>query len=288
MTSGRLPVRPTRLSATQRPRERRRKRRTEYIVQGVFKALDILEAFTPGQVKLGTLEIAALLGQPRETTLHYLKTLERRAYLEYAPDSGTYSLGIKTFEFANVFLHHLRLEREARPFLQRLAAESDETAYVAVRVGNSVNYLQACEASRPVRFVPRIGRPIPAQATAGGKIHLAFGALGGLEQVVSTIPLLPLTTKTITDRAALLDSLQASVESGYAVDDQETEMGVRCVAAPVFDHTSLTVAAMGLSGPAERLPMERIKGELASLVMEMGRRLSIRLGYSRTYRGIES
>ncbi|MCI0409128.1 MAG: IclR family transcriptional regulator C-terminal domain-containing protein [Acidobacteria bacterium] len=109
---------------------------------------------------------------------------------------------------------------------------------------------------------------------------MAFGALGGLAQVVSTMPLPPLTTKTITDRAALLDSLQGSVESGYAVDDQETEIGVRCVAAPVFDHTRRMVAAMGLSGPAERLPIERIKGELASLVMEVGSRLSIRLGYS--------
>ncbi len=258
----------------------RRRNREDYIVHEVFKALDTLEAFGPQCKELGLSEIAATLALPSKAALRYLKTLERRGYLSQDPERGTYSLGIKTLETANVFFRHLRLGREANRFLDELVAASNETAYLAVIDGPSVTYLEALETSRTLRVTPRIGPPIPIHSSAAGKVHLAFGPRDRVGELIRALRLPPLTRRTMTDSNTLREYLRVAAERGYAVDDEETEVGVRCVATPVLDQSCQIVAAIGLTGPAERLPLQRIEGELAPLVKEAGAALSRRLGYS--------
>jgi DNA-binding IclR family transcriptional regulator len=242
-------------------------------------ALDILEAFAPGRDELGLSEIAVRLGLSHEVAFRHLKTLEARDYLRHDPERGTYSLGLKTFEVASVFLHHLRLGRKARRFLSELAAASDETAYVAVRDGPRVTYLQVRETNRIVRVVTRLGQPIPLHSSAAGKAHVAFWPPDQVADVLRRAPLPSFTGKTMTDPRALEEDLHASAERGYAIDDEETLSGVRCIAAPVFDHSKQVVAGIGLSGPVERFSARRIEEELATLLRSVSAALSKRLGH---------
>ncbi|MGH7370201.1 MAG: IclR family transcriptional regulator [Candidatus Methylomirabilaceae bacterium] len=258
--------------------QRQRKDPSGYVIQRVLQALDVLEAFRPGYTELGVAEIAAHLRLSREVALRSLSTLERRRYLEHHPERGTYSLGVKAFELACVFLHHRQLDREAEPLLDDLAIASDETAYVAVRDGPRVTYLQMRETSRAVRVATRLGQPIPLHSSAAGKVHLAFGRLDRAAEVARA-GLPAFTGKTMTDFRAFEDDLDASAERGYAIDDEETVSGVRCVAAPVFDHSDRIVAGIGLSAPAERLPIGRIESDLAPLLQRAAGALSHQLGY---------
>jgi IclR family KDG regulon transcriptional repressor len=260
---------------------RRARDRRAYLVQGLSYALDILEAFGPGHEELGLSDIAARLGLSPEVAVRHLKTLERRAYLRHDTERGTYSLGLKTFEVGSIFLHHLHLDREASPFLSDLAAASDETAYLAVMDGAGVSYLQTRETHRMVRVQLPIGRRIPLHSSAAGKVHLAFRPLDRVADMADHGRLLSFTSKTMTDPSALEEDLHASAERGYAIDDEETVAGVRCVAAPIFDHSNEIVAGIGITSPADRLPAERIEQELAWLIKDVSAELSKRLGYRR-------
>jgi len=257
--------------------QRQQKDRNSYVIQSVLQALDILEAFHPEQAGIGVAEIAARLGLSREATLRYLSTLERRRYLDHDLERGTYSLGVKALELACIFLHHRQLGREAEPFLDELAAASDETAYVAVRDGPRATYLHIRETSRTVRVATRLGQPIPLHSSAAGKVHLAFEPLDRVAEVTRA-GLPAFTGNTMTDPRALEEDLHASAERGYAIDDQETLSGVRCVAAPVFDHSNQIVAGIGMSGPVERFSAKRIEQELATLLRDVSAGLSKRLG----------
>ncbi len=274
-----IPLPARMLTASRRNGQPRRRARGEYAILAVLRALDILEAFGPGQQELGVAELAAELGLHREATLRSLKTLERRSYVSCDPDRGTYSLGMKAFEVAGVFLHHLQLGREAQPFLNELAANTGETAYLAVMDGPGVTYLRTRETSHTLRVACRIEQQIPMHSSAAGKVHLAFGWQDRVAELAREGRLRAFTGKTLIDSAALEDHLQKSAERGYAVDDEETEQGVRCIAAPVFDHSNQIVSGIGLTVPIERLPVGSIEVKLSPLVKEVGSRLSHRLGY---------
>jgi DNA-binding IclR family transcriptional regulator len=258
---------------------RRRKDPNGYLIRRVLQALDILEAFHPGNSELGVAEISAHLRVSRKIALPFLRTLERRGYVEHNPERSTYSLGMKAFEVACVFLHHVRLGREAQPFLNELTARTGETAYFAVRDGHGVTYLRTRETSHALRVTCRVGQRIPMHSSAAGKVHLAFGQQARVVELVKKGWIRALTPKTLIDSAALEDHLRASAERGYAIDDEETTPGVRCIAAPVFDHSNQIVGGIGLTVPIERLPIGSIEVKLSPLLKEVGSRLSHRLGY---------
>lgn len=273
------PFTPPRSVGRREGRLRQCRDRRVYLVQGLSQALDILEAFAQGREELGLSEIAARLGLSHAVTFRHLRTLEGRAYLRHDPKRGTYSLGLKTFEVASIFLHHLRLGRQAGRFLSELVDACDETAYLAVMSGPDVSYLQTRETRRMVRVQPPIGRRVPLHSSAAGKVHLAFRPFDRVADLAGHGRLLSFTDNTMTDPSALEADLHASAERGYAIDDEETVSGVRCVAAPVFDHSDRIIAGIGLSGPAERLPMKRIEQELAWLIKDVSVGLSKRLGF---------
>ncbi len=135
------------------------------------------------------------------------------------------------------------------------------------------------ETSQTVRIVPRLGHRLPAYCTASGKIQLAFESRDHLAQIFVGRPLKKHTTNTIDNFEKLLSHLKEVARLGYAVDDQELEEGIRCVAAPVKDYSHRVVAGLGLAGPVSRFSMERIEKELVPLVKKAASKLSQRLGY---------
>ncbi|MGH7774018.1 MAG: IclR family transcriptional regulator [Candidatus Binatia bacterium] len=259
--------------------DHRKKEKAEYTVQSVDRALDILESFDYNDEELGVTELATRLKLHKNNVFRLLATLEVRRYIEQDKKNGNYRLGIKTFEIANVFLHHLGLRRQARPILEDLVDRCDETAYLAVLDGSDVLYILMHETSQTVRIVPRLGRRLPVHCTAAGKAQLAFESADRLRLLFKDSPLPKLTERTITNYEAFREHLRDVSKAGFAVDNEEFEAGVRCIAAPVKDYSHKVVASVGLSGPLSRFSLERIEKELAPLVKEAGEKLSERLGY---------
>ena len=259
--------------------EHRKKEKAEYIVQSVDRALDILESLDYNVEELGVTELAKRLSLHKNNVFRLLATLEIRGYIEQDRKTGNYRLGLKTFEIGNVFLYHLGLRRQARPILEELVSKCNETAYLAVTDGPDVVYVLMQETSHTVRVIPRLGHRLPAHCTASGKVQLAFESKDRLLELFKDRPLRRLTDNTITDLDRLQEHLTEVTRRGFAVDTEELEYGVRCVAAPVRDYSHKVVAGVVLSGPVSRFPLDRIQNELVPLVKEAGAKISQRLGY---------
>jgi len=259
--------------------EYRRKEKSEYVVQSVDRALDILEAFNYNEEELGVTELSQKLNLHKNNVFRLLATLETRGYIEQDEKTGNYRLGIKIFEVANVFLHHLGLRRQARPILEELVSKCNETAYLAVTEGTDVVYVLMQETTHTVRVIPRLGHRLPAYCTASGKIQLAYESQDHLHELFKGHPLPKRTANTINDLDRLLEQFAQVARQGFALDNEELEEGVCCVAAPVRDYTHKVVAAVALSGPASRFSSERVLNDLVPLVNEAGAKISQRLGY---------
>ncbi len=266
--------------------EHRRKEKSEYVVQSVDRALDILEAFNYNEEELGVTELSHKLNLHKNNVFRLLATLETRGYIEQDKKTGNYRLGIKIFEVANVFLHHLGLRRQARPILEELVGKCNETAYLAVTDGMEVVYVLMHETSHTVRVIPRLGHRLPAYCTASGKVQLAYESQDRLLQLLKDRPLRKLTRNTITDLDRLREHLTDVSQQGFAVDNEELEDGVCCVAAPVRDYSHRVVAGVGLSGPMSRFSPERIQNDLVPLVKEAGVKISQRLGFEISAEGL--
>lgn len=262
--------------------DHRKKEKAEYLVQSVDRALDILESFDYQAGELGVTELAEKLHLPKNNVFRLLATLEVRGYIEQDKKTANYRLGMKSFEVANVFLHHLGFRRQARPIIEELVAQCDETAYLAVLNGSEVIYVLVQDTSQMVRVASFPGRRLPVHCTAAGKAQLAYESADRLDGILQDQPMRKLTENTITDPQAFREHLHKVARLGFAVDNEEYEPGVRCIAAPVRDYSRKVVASIGLSGPASRFSLERIEHELAPLVKTAAIKLSERLGYEAT------
>jgi len=257
-----------------------KKDKSEYIIQAVSHALDLLEQFHGDVDELGVTELSKRLKLHKNNVFRLLATLESRGYIEQNRATENYRLGLKSLELGQTFIKQMGLLRQAKPILEKLVAECNETSYVAIFKEGYIVYLDVVETDLTVRVVSRVGSRLPAHCTAAGKIHLAFMSE---EEIDAVLPaeLKGYTPTTITDRAALKKELQEVTEKGYAIDNEELDPGVRCVAAPIRDYTRRIVGAVSISGPSMRLNDERIEKELVPLVLNAGEELSTRLGFHR-------
>ena len=257
-----------------------KKAKSDYLIQSVSRALDILEAFAVGQEELGVTELSRKLKLHKNNVFRLLATLETRGYVDQDRDTGNYRLGMKTFEVASVFLHHLGLAKQAHPVLEQLAAETGETAYLAVLEGPWALCVDVVETSHAVRVVSQLGRRLPAHATALGKAQLALRPQEELEQLWKQHELTAVTPRTITDATRLAEELAQAAGEGGALEDEEHAPGVRGFAAPVRDYQKRVVGAIGVVGPVLRLTLERLHGEVAPRVRVAAQNVSKRLGYA--------
>src|SRR5262245_29416428 len=257
-----------------------KKAKSDYLIQSVSRALDILEAFTANEGELGVTELSRRLKLHKNNVFRLLATLETRGYVEQDKESGNYRLGMKTFEVATVFTHHLGLVRQARPVLEQLAQVTGEAAYLGVLEGPSVVCVDVVEATQPVRVVSHLGRRLPAHAVALGKAQLAFRSPEEREDLWKREAPASPTGRTIVEASRLADELVRVVEREWAVEDEEFEPGVRAVAAPVRDYARRVVGAIGVRGPAFRLSLERLETEVAPRIRAAARDVSKRLGFA--------
>ena len=247
-----------------------RKPKSAYLIRSVVRALDLLEAFVESDEALGVTDLAKKLGIHKNNAFRLLATLETRGYVRQEAATGRYRLGLKGFQLGQHVAKRLTPAYEARPILQGLVAQCDETAYLGVLDGASVVYVAMAETAQAIRIAPRLGARAPAWFTAHGVIQLAFLPREIVDEA--------LRAAQVPDPDEIRRLLAEAARRGYAVEDEDSKSGVRGIAAPVLNHEKQVVASLGLVGPAFRLTSGRIERELSSLVTRAARQLSTRLG----------
>jgi DNA-binding IclR family transcriptional regulator len=248
-------------------------------VQSVSRAFDILEALA-GSDDLGVSELATRTGLVPSTAHRLLATLAKRGYVSQRADSGRYALGYNLVELASGLEQGLaRLRRVARPHLEGVQRATEETTNLVVLDGDRVIYVDQVPGSRSVRMFTVVGAAALAHTTAAGKAILAFGPPETVGALYSDQDGLErLTPRTLTTVDALKEDLARTLKRGYAIDNEEHEEGVSCVAAPVLDRDGRPRAAISISAPTARV-LHPDTAELGALLREHADRISADLGH---------
>jgi len=246
-------------------------------LKSLRKAIRVLECFSLQEPRLSLSEIARRAKLPLSTAHRILATLREAGVVEQEGERDLYRLGLKLLELGSMVLANMEVHREALPIIEGLARESGETVHLGVFDGFGVVSIEKMDSPHGLASQITVGRSAPAYCTAVGKALLAFQPEAVLEHICQQ-GLTGYTRRTLTDPARLRKELEKVRTGGYAVDDEEHHSGVRCVAAPIRNHSGNVVASLSISGPAVRISKEAIPS-LAQRVREVAGKLSARLGY---------
>jgi DNA-binding IclR family transcriptional regulator len=250
-----------------------------YTVDAAAKALELLSAFSFREPRLSLAELATRTGIPRATAFRLLSTLEQSGFLQKI--HGAYQLGIKCFVLGNIVAGGLDLRETAHPHLVALRDATRETTQIAILDHWQVVYLERMLSPLPVGFMrSRAGAILPAYCTGLGKALLAFAPEQEVEAWAAKQKFAAITPRTITTAKRLLKDLRLVRERGYALDEEEREKGVCCIAAPVRNHTGDVVAAISVAGPTQRMPKTLVDSDVAAAVVAAANAISIDLGFS--------
>jgi DNA-binding IclR family transcriptional regulator len=238
----------------------------------------ILGAFT-GSPELRLSELSSLLKLSKSTAYRLLEAMRVHGLIARDTSSGRYRLGLRLFELGTRAVSGLELPRLAQPALEQLVEQTGETAQLGVLDGCDIIFVARAESPQALRMPSAVGRRTLAYCTGVGKVLLAHLPEEALRAYLASVTLDPRTTRTLSSPAALERDLRSVRARGYAVDDEEFCLGLRCVAAPIRDHTGAVVAGMSVAGPSSRVRREQVRG-IAGRVMEAAAEISRRLGYS--------
>jgi DNA-binding IclR family transcriptional regulator len=251
--------------------------RGRYTVDAAAKALELLTTFSFNELRLSLSDLAARTGIPRAMAFRLLSTLEGAGFV--VKENGDYRLGVKCFVLGNVAAANLDLRQVAFPHLSALRDLTGETTHIAVLDNWQVVYLERLPSPKPVGFMrSRPGAILPAHCTALGKVLLAHRDEAQVSAWAASQNFRASTANTITTRKRLIEELRATRARGYAVDEQEHELGVRCIAAPVRNHQGEVIAAISVAGPTERMPRVLVGSDTAKAVVAAAQEISIHLG----------
>jgi len=249
-----------------------------YSVRSVERALAVLKVLSVEESpNLAT--ISRSIGLPPSTTFRLLATLAAHGYVEQPPNSSHYRLGSACLALGDAFLKRNDLRQKAEDCLVDLRDRCGETVHLAVVEGEEVVYLLKLPGLHPIGLMSsRAGGRAPLYCTGLGKALLAFqGAEPGLPALMKKRKLRPFTKNTLTDLHRLETDLKRTRKRGYAVDNEEHEIGVACIAAPVFGNTSL-LAAVSVSGPAGRIRRQMKEAGLEQDVIRTAAEITSRMG----------
>ena len=247
-------------------------------IGSVQRAVDIVNLFDNQCPELGTTEIAKALGLHKSTVASLVYTLEANGYLRQNPNTRKYRLGFKLVERASAMLEQVEIRQVAYPFLLDLRNRWNETVNLAVLDENEIVYVERFLGTKALGMRSEVGYRAPAHSTALGKALLACYPIAHTQALLKQHGLRPITPKTITDPDQFCAELEKTREQGFAVDDEENEIGGRCVAVPIFDHQGKAIAAVSISAPTARLPIDQV-AEAGGMVRETAKAISRNLGY---------
>lgn len=245
-------------------------------------AIRILDTFTAHERELGVSELARRLGLGKSTVHRILATLAAEHLVERSLETGRYRLGIRLYELGALVSSHLDLHEAAALYMDDLRNQTGETVHVAILDGREVVYVERRESPRTLRAFGRIGYRNLAHCTSTGKVLLAGVAEDKLCRLLEGVSLEARTPYSITDRAKLLEELQRVRERGFAMNLNESEIGLASVAAPIRQADAQVVAAISVAGPSARFEGEALRRIIAATV-ETARAISERLGWRKSW-----
>jgi IclR family transcriptional regulator, KDG regulon repressor len=253
-------------------------RKSPYRVQVLDRALAALEVLAGRSSECSLVEICRTLKLHKSTAHRLMMVLEQHRLVDKNPDTGRYRLGLKLFELGSKAIAGLDLRRHAKPYLDRLQRELGETVFFCLLDEGQVFYIEKIESQQSVRTACTVGSRAPAYCTAVGKAMLAELTEAEVNQIVRRWGLKAITPNTITTNSALKAELKAIRCRGYAIDNEEKELGLRCVSAAVRGDQGKLLAALSVSGPGFRVTQERVP-EIGRAVMQAAMDLSYEFGY---------
>lgn len=249
-----------------------------YQVRALARALDILDAFSLARPELTLTEISEVVDLPLSTTKRLVSALEERGYLEHSPETELYRVGIRAFEVGSIYIQSTTIDAEAHPTLEWLARSCQQTANLAVLDRDELVHIAVVPPVRPIRYFSMVGEREQVYCTGLGKALISEFEDERLRELASRISFEPRTRRTITNLDMLRMHLQEARERGFAMDDEESVVGLRCVAAPVRNARGGIEAAVSVSGPAHEFGEESLPGYV-DLVKRAASEISSRLGY---------
>ncbi len=252
------------------------------LVQTIERAtllITILSEYPKG-LSLG--DLSAEVGLPKGTAHRLLSSLLYFGWVRQDSATKFYQLGFKLMELGNVVLSHIDLRNEARPILRHLADAIGETVHLVVQDHDEVIYIDKVETMHKkngLQMISRLGTRIPMHCSSVGKVILANLPPFEREDILTRTGLLRRTNNTICDPNEFAAHLQRIRRQGAAIDDEENEVGIRCVAAPIRDVSGNTVAAVSISAPAVRVSINLLESELKEKIIATAAAISEKLGY---------
>jgi DNA-binding IclR family transcriptional regulator len=254
-----------------------------YKVQALDRAFAVLDLLGESETPLGLAQVASALQLHKSTAHRFLMVLERHRMVERTA-GGKFRLGLRLFDLGNRAIDQYDLRDRAQPHLRRLVAETEETAHLCILEGTHVIYIDKIEPARSVRMITRIGASNPAYCTSVGKAILAFLPEERFSDLLPRIRFERFTHRTISTAEALRAEIEKTRRRGYAVDDEELEEGLRCIAVPVLDAQRLPVAAVSVSGPSFRVTAQKLP-QIANHLLQCVRGISADMGFVANGRG---
>ena len=219
----------------------------------VERALAMLEAVSQESEGLSNAEISRKLEMPKSSASYILRTLEKQGYLHRDVQSGKYRVGLKVLSLSRGALSGIDVREVGLPIMRNLMEKTNLTCHLAILDGPEAVYIEKVEPQGFIRMDTWVGRRMRVHATSVGKALVAHIPQEKLEKIIAERPMERRTPKTITTMPRLLKELERVRSLGYSVDDEENNLGARCLGAPVFNQRGEIEAAVGLSGPINQV-----------------------------------
>ncbi len=226
-------------------------------VQVLDRSLKLLELVAEADGAVLT-DLADRSAMAPSTVHRLLTSLAQHGMVAHDEETGAWTIGVKAFEIGTAYLRFRKLGTISRPFLKQLMEASGETANIAIEEDGDVVFISQAESHAPMRAFFRPGRRGPIHASGIGKAILSTWADSQIGALLGERSLQHFTDKTRDTLPMLLADMAEIRSRGWSIDDEEHTLGMRCVAAPIFDEYSEAIAGISISGPAVRLPDERV------------------------------
>lgn len=246
-------------------------------LSSVATAARLLKSFSAQDPEIGISALSKRLGVSKSTVHRLATTLVQEGLLEQNPETERYRLGVALFTLGALVRRRMDVSAEAKPFLYELRKATNENVHLAILEGTTTVYVYDFESPQPVRLRSMLGISKPATTCAEGMAMLAFKPESVIDAALAQAPLRR-TPKTITDPAVLRERLEQVRQTGYAVDNEESELGTRSIAAPIRGAEGEVVAAVGVAGPSQRFTQSALN-RFAPQVLSAAESVSMRLGY---------
>jgi len=247
-------------------------------LSSVASAIRILKAFSETEVELGISLLSQRLGLAKSTVHRLVSTLAAEGLLEQNEATGKYRLGLELFAMGALVRRQMNIGTLSLPYLHQLRSSTSETVHLSALDQRHIIYLYNLESDHAIRERSYIGARKPAYCSSEGRAMLAHLERSQLMEHLPN-PLAPRTPNTCTHLPTLLKQLDQIAQQGYAEDDEETELGVRSLAAPIYNVDGRVIAAVGIAGPVQRLTKKTLK-TYVPYVIETAQAISQRLGHT--------